>query len=169
MIKNHRGEANLSRQKVLVSPIKYTAVFGLFLILSCFSTAFSLDYQGPPRDLVEDNLRRSEMAAEVVVDDVKTGRIFPSDSGKGGYVRCMVSGVIARVIKGRLSKAQRISYSFTVEYDKTPVCPVREGGNYIVFLKKDQKTGELWLLGEGAQFKSSSELLQILEDIAGSR
>ncbi len=169
MTHNCCREANLSRQKNLLNPIKYTVALAILLILPGFSTTFGRDYQGPPRDLVKEDFCRSEMVAEVVIQDVHTGRIFPSDSGKGGYVGCMVSGVVDKVIKGGLSKGQEISYSFTCEYDRTPACPVRAGTRYIVFLKKDKETDELWLLGEGAQFISSPELLQLLEEIAGSR
>ncbi|HDM78562.1 MAG TPA: hypothetical protein ENG51_19180 [Deltaproteobacteria bacterium] len=158
-------------QKHLPEPLICAIV--LLSIVCFFGTVQATEdtYQGPPRDLVAGNLSQCEQAVEILVKSVRTEKIFGHGNGKGafGYVQCLVVGVITRSFKGSLSKGREISYHFTCEYDNIPKCPVTKGSSYVIFLKKNPTTNEYWLFAEAAQFQSTPELLEILEQTTISK
>ena len=116
-----------------------------------------------------NNLSQCEVALEILVKSVELEKTYQSDEGKGGYVQCLVEGIVTKTFKGSFSTGDTLSYRFTSEYDGAPRCPVDMGRKYIVFLKHDPKSRKLWLFAEADQFKSSSELVRMLERLSESK
>ena len=143
----------------------------LFFLIGELSLSRGSDdsYQGPPKDLLANNLSQCDAALEILVKSVEPEKTYQSDEGKGGYVQCLVKGVVTKTFKGSFSTGEALTYRFTSEYDRAPQCPIEVGLKYVVFLKHDVKTGSLWLFAEAAQFKSSSELVRMVERLMVSK
>ena len=154
-----------------MSIIKHAFIALLLLSMGFapISKASERAYQGPLRNLVMNNLSQCEVALEILVKSVEPEKTYQSDEGKGGYVQCLVKGIVTKTFKGSFSCGDTLTYCFTSEYDAAPQCPIEVGLKYIVFLKHDIKTGRLWLFAEACQFKSSSELVRMIERLKVSK
>lgn len=113
---------------------------------------------GPPAELLEQNLKQAELVLEVAVLDVSRVANYPSDGGTGGYGVFLVHTRPVRCFKGASLLPSEFDYRFTQEAGAGSSPLPSSGAHLLVFLKRDARSGQWWVLAEASQFPMTPDL-----------
>ena len=118
----------------------------------------------PPFGLLKDNYQRSSFVISFRFDSLKIKKRIHSDDGRLGYIIYSFFGVIDKIHKGDLKKGQQINYNIWVEYDPQWESIWEYGKQILVFLNRDKKLNELYVIEVG-QFEITPELSKLIKKL----
>ncbi len=141
---------------------KYLFIVALiFLFISCHQEKRpeqSADLNFPPDELIRSNFTAAELVLSLKPDSLKIVKTIYADNGDPGYVIVEVAGEVQDCYKGPMSVGEPVRYQFFGEFEENILENWQKKDLLLVFLKKDEKSGELRAI-EFGQFELTPELL----------
>ncbi|MEF9426904.1 MAG: hypothetical protein L0956_06940 [Candidatus Mariimomonas ferrooxydans] len=112
----------------------------------------------PPYELIESNVRETDVTVALEITDVTQKRVISSDNGRPGYIVHKISAKVFRYYKGEIKKGSGIVYHRFIE---AGIEPPETGTRHIVSFKK--KNGHLVIPDTAYHFEYSESLHRLFE------
>ena len=118
----------------------------------------------PPDKLIQENFSQADLVLSLKPDSLKIVKTIYADNGTPGYVIVEMAGKAIECYRGEVPAADLVRYQFLAEYEENLLLHWQSKKSLLVFLKKEEKSGE-WRAMEFGQFELTPALLSKIKSL----